>query len=360
MTSRDLDTSIAVIEPADPAGTDSGTAEGSGRAPDLRPSGGRRQSLASAAASRYGLIAVWAVMATFYAIALPGIFLSQGTMQTIFGSQSTLVFLCMAAVAVFVVGEFDLSIASIMGLSATTTGVLAVNVGLPEPLAVLIAVAAGVVCGAINGFIIVRLGIDPIVTTLGMSVLLLGVAQAISGLVTVSGLSNSLALVASYNVAGLGLPISFYYGLIVAAVFAVVLGYTPLGRHMNFVGANREVARLSGIQVQRIRFGAYVFSGLSCGIGGVLLAASVGGFDSTTSGSYLLPALAATFLGTAVVQPGKFNPIGTLVTIYFLITGIVGLQLLGYAGWVSNVFYGGALIVAITVSTVARNRFARR
>lgn len=310
--------------------------------------------------SRYGLILVWLAMAAVYAIVIPDVFLSIGTIQTIFGSQSTLVFLCMAAVAVFVVGEFDLSIASIMGLSATTVGVLAVNVGLPEGVAVVVALAAGTGCGVVNGFIVVRLGIDPIVTTLGMSVLLLGVAQAISDLVAVSGLSNSLALIANWNVGGLGLPVSFYYGIAIAVVFAVVLGYTPLGRHMTFVGANREVARLSGIRVNRIRFGAYVFSGFSSAIGGVLLAASVGGFDSTTSGAYLLPALAATFLGTAVVQPGKFNPIGTLVTIYFLITGIVGLQLLGYSGWVSNVFYGAALIIAITVSTIARNRLARR
>lgn len=311
-------------------------------------------------AARYGLVGVWAVMAAVYAALIPDVFLSRGTLQTIFGSQSTLVFLCMAAVAVFVVGEFDLSIASIMGLSATLVGVIAVNWGYSEQVAVLIALLAGVLCGVVNGFIIVHLGIDPIVVTLGMSVLLLGVAQWVSDLVTTSGLSDDLALVASYNVAGLGLPISFYYGIVVAVAFAIVLGYTPLGRHMNFVGANREVARLSGIRVQRIRFGAYVFSGLSSGVAGVLLAAAVGGFDSSTSGTYLLPALAATFLGTAVVQPGKFNPVGTLVTIYFLVTGIVGLQLLGFTGWVSNVFYGAALVVAITVSTVARNRFAHR
>jgi ribose transport system permease protein len=228
----------------------------------------------------------------------------------------------------------------------------------PEWLAVIIALAVGATAGGVNAFVIVKLAIDPIVTTLGMSVLLLGIAQAISNLVAVTGLSSGLANAAVYNV--LGLPISFYYGLIVAITFAVVLAFTPLGRHMTFVGANREVARLSGIKVQRIRYGAYIFSGLSSGVAGVLLAASVGGFDPSTSGSYLLPALAATFLGTAVVRPGTFNPIGTLITIYFLVTGIVGLQLLGYSSWVSNVFYGAALIIAVTVSTIARSRLLRR
>jgi ribose transport system permease protein len=108
-----------------------------------------------------------------------------------------------------------------------------------------------------------------------------------------------------------------------------------------FVGANREVARLAGINVDRIRAGAYVAASLIAGLAGVLLVASVGGFDPTASASYLLPALAAVFLGTAIVLPGQFNPMGTFLGIYFPATGILGLQLLGYTGWVQDAFYGG-------------------
>jgi len=90
--------------------------------------------------------------------------------------------------------------------------------------------------------------------------------------------------------------------------------------------------------------------------GPVLLTAGIGGFDSTTSSTYLLPALSATFLGTAAIQPGRFNPIGTFVGIYFLATGIVGLELLGASGWISDVFYGAALILAVVVATITRRR----
>ena len=76
---------------------------------------------------------------------------------------------------------------------------------------------------------------------------------------------------------------------------------------MAFVGANREVARLAGVRVARIRIGVYVTSGLVCGLGGVLLAASVGGFDPNSSPTYLLPALSAAFLGTAVIEPGALT-----------------------------------------------------
>jgi ribose transport system permease protein len=125
---------------------------------------------------------------------------------------------------------------------------------------------------------------------------------------------------------------------------------------MAFVGANREVARLGGVKVDRVRMGAYVTSSFLCGLGGIILVAGLGGFDSSTSTNYLLPALSATFLGTAAIRPGRFNALGTMVAIYFLITGIVGLQLLGYTGWVSEVFYGSALIIAVVISTLARRR----
>jgi ribose transport system permease protein len=97
-------------------------------------------------------------------------------------------------------------------------------------------------------------------------------------------------------------------------------------------------------------------SALLCGAGGVILAASLGGYDPTTSQTYLLPTFAAAFLGTAVIQPGRFNPIGAMVGIYFLATGIVGLQLLGYTGWVEDVFYGGGLVAAVAISTIVRRR----
>ena len=88
--------------------------------------------------------------------------------------------------------------------------------------------------------------------------------------------------------------------------------------------------------------------------------AALGGYNPTTSDSYLLPVFAAVFLGTAIIEPGRFNPIGTFIGIYFLETGILGLQLLGLQAWVSPVFYGGVLVVAVTISTLLRRRTPSR
>lgn len=304
--------------------------------------------------SRFSVVIVWAVLSLVYGLLEPGLFPTKGTFQAVFGSQEALVFVCMALICTFVVGEFDLSVASILGLGATIVPVLVVLHGVNIWLACLVSVLACTLVGALNGLIVVVLGIDAIVTTLGMGTLVLGIALKVENLTAVAGLSTGFAKVSTRPV--LSLPISFWYGVVLTLILAYVLGFTPLGRNMRFVGANAEVARLAGIRVQRIRFGAYTGAGLLCGIGGVLLASAVGGYDASQSANYLLPAFSATFLGTAVIQPGRFNPLGTWIAIYFLVTGIVGLQLLGYTGWISQVFYGAALVLSVTISTLVRQR----
>ena len=304
-------------------------------------------------AERYAVVGVWGLMIVLYVALEPGQFATSGTFKTIFGSQAALVFLSMAFLCTVIVGEFvDLSVAAILGFCATLVPVLAVMQGWDVWLASLAAVTAGTAAGAINGLFVVGLGVNIIVVTLGMSTLLTGIALAMAHLHVVSGLSPGFSKIALLDVGGL--PISFFYGVVLVLLFAYVLGFTPLGRHMRFVGSNREVSRLAGIRVNRIRFGAFVMGGFLSGLGGVVITAGLGGFDPSSSVTYLLPTISAVFLGTAVVQPGRFNPIGTLVGVYFLATGILGLQELGYAGWISDVFYGAALIVAVSLSTIVR------
>jgi ribose transport system permease protein len=323
-----------------------------GLAGALRP----RYRLAQAG-SRFAVIGVWALLVLIYALVEPSLFLTVGTFQTIFSSQSALVFLAVGLLCTLCVGEFvDLSIASILGLSAVLVPVLAVEHGWNVALASVVAVLVATLCGLINAVFIVRLGVNTIVVTLAMGTVLLGVALWVTNLTPVSGLSTGFGQLALYSIGGL--PLSFYYGVLLVLAFGYVLGWTRLGQYMRFVGANREVSRLAGIRVQRIRFGSFVVAGFVCGLGGVISAAATGGFDPTVSQSYLLPVFASTFLGTAVIQPGRFNPVGTWVAVYFLSTGILGLELLGVAGWVSDVFYGGALVGAVTISTLLRGRRA--
>jgi ribose transport system permease protein len=187
-----------------------------------------------------------------------------------------------------------------------------------------------------------------------MGTLLTGIALWMSNLNTIVLPSTGFSKIALLPVGGLF--ISFLYGAALAVAFAYLLGFTPLGRHMRFVGASREVSRLSGVRVNRIRFGSFVAASALSGIGAVVTVAALGSYNATTSDSYLLPVFASVFLGTAVIQPGRFNPIGTWIGIYFLTTGITGLEDLGLQTWVSDVFYGGVLVIAVTIATLLRHR----
>jgi ribose transport system permease protein len=307
------------------------------------------------AGERYAVIGVWALMILAYALAEPGVFFTHSNLISIFTGQYALVFMTMALLCTIIVGEFvDLSVPSVFGIAATILPVLVTNHNWGVWPATIVAIIAAVVCGAVNGLLVVVLGVNTIVVTLGMGTLLTGLALWMSDLNTVVLQPSSFEKIGTFTIGGL--YISFYYGIALVLAFAYVLGFTPLGRHMRFVGASREVSRLSGVRVNRIRFGSYVAAGAISGVGAVVTVATLGSYNAESSNSYLLPVFAAVFLGTAIIQPGRFNPIGTWIGVYFLYTGILGLEDLGLQQWVSDVFYGGALVVAVTISTLLRRR----
>jgi ribose transport system permease protein len=336
----DLDVSRTELEQAPPA------------RPTSPPLEHRWRALTTRFASRYALLGVWAGLIVLYGVLMPHTFVSASTLQAIFGSQSALLLLSLSALCTLVVGEFDFSFASVMGLSATVIPVLTTLHGVPIGISCLVALGTALACGVINAVFVVVLDVPSLVVTLGSSSLFLGIAELIGSSTTVSVSDPGFTELAARSV--LGLPLSFYYGLALCLVFAYVMAWTPLGRHIIFVGANRDVARLAGVNVRAIRAGSYLVASLVAGLAGILLIATVGGVDPTGSAVYLLPALAAVFLGTAVVLPGQFNPLGTFFGIYFLQTGIIGLQLLGQTGWVQNAFYGAGLVLAVTVAATVR------
>lgn len=303
---------------------------------------------------RYSLVLIWLLMIAVFVAVLPGAISPEGAARAVLGSQTPLVFLGLAVVTTMAVGEFDLSFAAIFGLAGTTVHSLVVLYGWSFPAAAAAAVALALVIGAVNAFLVVIVGINSVVVTLGVGSVAGGLAYLISKETTVSGMDPALSKVALGQF--LGLPAIFWYGVVIVVVAAYIMSATPVGRHMLFVGSNREVARLAGIPVTQIRIGAYLVSALLCGSVGVVLAAGLGGFDPGTSQTNLMPTFAGVFLGMVAVVPGRFNPIGMFIAVYFLLTGVFGLQLLGQAGWVTDIFYGVALVAAVTVSFLLRRR----
>lgn len=312
----------------------------------------RRGPSLSALAQRYSLLVLWVAMgALFFLLADVPV---SNFLQGIFARQTPLVFLGMAVVLTMAVGEFDLSFPSIYALSGASVASLVILHGWSFPLAAVAAIGLALLFGAANALLVVRAGINSVIVTLGLGSLAVGLGGWISQETSVSGLDFGLSNIALARV--LGLPMIFWYGVVLVVAFGYVMAATPLGRRILFVGANREVARLAGIPVTRVRVGAWLTSSLLCGVAGVVSAAGLGGFNATSAREFFLPAFASVFLGTVAVVPGRFNPIGMFVAVYFLITGIFGLQLLGYQGWVTDAFYGVVLVAAVAASTWVQRR----
>jgi ribose transport system permease protein len=303
----------------------------------------------------YALLGAWIATIIAFSILRPSTFFTESNFQTIFGSQSILVILTLGLLLPLIVGEFDLSIGANMGLAAVFVGVFNVNHGWNIWVAAIVACLIGTGIGLVNGLLVVGTGVDALIATLGVGTLLTGVAYALTDYIVVAGVSQSFVDAVNYEI--LGLPVSFYVGISIGLILWYMLRYTPIGRHLRFTGAAPEVARLSGLSVFRIRVGAFMACGLIASLAGVILVGTFGSADPNNGLNFLLPAFAAAFLGATTISPGHFNPIGSIIAVYFLATGITGLQLLGLREWIQDIFYGASLVLAVTLAKlVARRR----
>ncbi len=320
------------------------------QAPTRAPINYRRQF------ERVALLLVWALLIAAFSLAMPT-FLRWGNFSIMFASYAPAALLALAIIIPLTAGDYDLSVGATLTLSASSIAVLNVWQHLPIGLVLVIVLGIGVVVGLIHALFIIYFRVPSLVVTLGSTSLMSGIVQWMTNSSTIGGIDNAL-INAVVGQRLFGIPLSFYYAIAAALVLWYVFDYTPLGRRLLFVGRGREVARLNGIAVNRVRVAALVASAVLASAAGILYAGVLGSADPYSGLNYLLPAFAAAFLGATTIQPGRFNPWGTIVAVYFLATGITGLSMLGIPLWVTNVFNGGALILAVTISQITRGREA--
>ncbi|MBN9016081.1 MAG: ABC transporter permease [Rhizobiales bacterium] len=303
---------------------------------------------------RFGLIYVWLLLIAGYSLFVPSFF-SVSTFQIVLGSQATQIVITLAVVVALLGGEFDLSVANVMAVAATAVVTLNTDYAWPIGWTILAVIAAALAFGALNAFISVRIGVPSIITTLGSGTLLMGAANGWAGSAPRAGVDQRLIDLVSLDL--LGAPLAIYVTFAIGIGIYYVLEHTPAGRAFVFSGQNAEVARLAGIRVARMRSASLIWSSLLSSVAGILLVGITGASVPAVASGYLLPAFAGAFLGSTVIRPGRFNVAGVFIAIYFLVTGVTGLQLLGYTGWVNDVFYGFSLVLAVVLTQlIAKSR----
>ncbi len=297
----------------------------------------------------------FAALVAGFGIDSPSKFLTLANFSNIFGSQAVLFVLTMALLVPLTNGDLDLSVGALSGLVSMVIAVLNVNSHVPIVWCILIGLAVGTFCGVVNGAIIVRFDVNPFIITLATGTVFGGIQEWLSKEQTIVGVSTKLSEW-TFTKELARIPLEFYYGIVIMLIAWYVLTFTAFGQRALFVGQSREVARLSGFRVNRMRFQGFVIAGFVAAISGVLFVGTNGSASPGTGANLLLPAYAAAFLGLTTIQPGRFNAIGAGISVYFLATGVAGLELLGAQDYVQSLFYGVVLVIAVVLSRLVAHR----
>lgn len=249
-------------------------------------------------------------------------------------------------------GGIDLSVGSMMGLSAVVFGVVVTKTGLPVEVAAVAAVATGVGGGALHGVLVTRFRVPPLIVTLGTMSLYRGLAEAITGgYVSYGGFPERFLWWGQGYIGGLVPPqLPVFAG---AAVIAwLILHRTVYGREVAAIGFNREGARHGGVKVERSLFRAYVLCGSCAALAGLLYVARIGQAKADAGLGYELTAIAAVVLGGTAISGGRGTLHGTVLGLLCLVVLQNGLRLAGQPGEIAGICTGLVLVVAI-----ALNRF---
>jgi ribose transport system permease protein len=325
---------------ADPGGSSSGKlADLTGR---LRSGG-----------SRLGVPAVLIFLIVLFSLLRPDTFATWDNASTIAQNEMVLLIIALASLLPLIVGEFDLSVGYVASITAILEAKLIGGNGWDPVLATVVVLLIGAAIGAVNAFLVVGIGVNSFIATLGTGSMLAGFGSYVSANKTLfEGVPQALIKLGSGHFGRV--PINVLVALVFVLAIVYLLRYTAFGRYMYAVGGGRDAARLTGVATEGIRAASLVASGFVAGCAGLLELGLVGSASTTIGPEFLLPALAACFLGTTMGENGRFNVIGTVVAIFLIAVGVTGLEQLGAPNWVEPVFNGGALVIAVSLTLLGK------
>jgi ribose transport system permease protein len=299
-----------------------------------------------AIARAYLVVLLIPILILVFSLLAPSTFATLGTAQTLLTTNAALLILAVGQTFVLAVGEFDLSFAGLVGMS----GCLMVAFHVPVGTALIVSLAAVLVTGLANAAFVVLLGVNSLIATLGMSTVTTGIALAATSSQTVPNPYGGFGKFINYRIGGVG--VTFYIALAGILILWGVLERTRLGRKAYFVGSGRKAAAYAGIRVNRIRTLAFIISAFTSWLAGLFLFGQSGSADATFGTGYLLTVIAAVFLGYTAIKPGRYNALGSLVGMLVLAVGTTGIEVLAAPIWLTDVFSGSILFVAVALANV--------
>lgn len=302
--------------------------------------------------------AVWILLVL--AILIMGMFkpsfYSFGILSNILVQATVLGLLAIAISMIIILGDINLATVGTAGFSALI-GVMAMKAGLPVPLAILLILIVGGIVGLANGLIVTKLKANALITTLAMNMVLHGSLLAITGGSSLTNLPDSFKYIAQGKIGGF--PIMPLVLIAAFIVFHIIWTRTQFGRALFAVGGNSRGAYIAGINVDRVKIGAYVISGVMSGLAGWLLSGYMGAVTASFGTTYEMPVIAAAVIGGVSLMGGKGSMPGVLAGTLLLTVIQVGLAILGITSTFIT-FAGGLMIFAAVLIDALRNLYNSR
>jgi ribose/xylose/arabinose/galactoside ABC-type transport system permease subunit len=310
--------------------------------------------------SKYVLECILFVILIFLTFSQPG-FLTVPNLLNILRNMSMMGIIAFGMTIVIISAEIDLSVGSTVGLSgvivAFTTGAL-VKQGIPMEYGVLIgiaiALAAGIIIGLFNGYLLTVIKMPSFIITLGMYTLLYGVAAVICKGFPITSLPEWYNNIGAGQIFGI-VPIPAIILLVVFAIIFVLMNYTKFGRSVYAVGGNPEAARLSGINVSFVKTAGLVIVQVLAVLAGILVSSQVMSGNYTFGNSWGMTVISACIIGGTSIFGGIGKVWGTLVGLIFLGVIMNGMTLLGVDEFVQYIVRGGLILFAVFISTLQTN-----
>lgn len=300
---------------------------------------------------KYSALYLWATFMVVFGITKGDTFLSTASFKLVLTDPALYTgTLALAFLVPLATGTFDLAIGANMSMALVVSAYLASTDTTSDVLAMIIALAVCAVGGFISGFFVVKLKVNSFIATLGMSQVITAFIQRTSSQSINDAFGDGYRDIGRTDI--LGLPLMWYYMILLAAIVWYVFEHTPVGRHMFATGGNPEAARLAGLRTDRLVWGSLVASAVIAGFAGIIFGWKVGNYSATVGPGFLFPAIAAVFFGASQFK-GRPNVWGTFVALYALAWGIKGLQLtfVSNTRWIEPLFQGVSLLAAVSLAS---------
>lgn len=287
-----------------------------------------------------GLVSLMIFMST-----LSRVFLSTNNILNILRQASINGVVAFGMMTVILSAGIDLSVGSVLAVSSMIMAIM-ITAGVNQVFAITVALIVGLFIGLVNGLLISKGKLQPMIATLSTMMVFRGVTLYISNGVPVSRLGDGfLGWIGRGNV--MGIPTPVYVLSAVTIVMAIILNYTTFGKKVYAIGGNIKAARLSGIKVENMLIYVYMISGFLSALAGIILTSRIDSAVPTAGQSFELNAIAAVVIGGASLQGGRGRVVGTFFGILIIAVIANGLNIIGTSAYLQQIMTGIIIISAV-------------